>query len=107
MLWCTQLYRATLPAAAGLIGTFHTIIFACGRNIFALSRAGYFPKWLSLTHPRRRTPHVALIVGAAIGYAAALIIRFSEDIFGNVPVAAVLLNMAVFGAVISYAMMMV
>ncbi len=93
-----------LAAVAGLIATFHTIIFACGRNIFALSRAGYFPKWLSLTHPTRRTPHVALIVGAAIGYAAALIIRFSEDIFGDVPVAAVLLNMAVFGAVISYAM---
>ncbi len=95
-----------LIAVAGLIASFHTIIFAYGRNIYALSRAGYFPHWLSLTHGERKTPHVALIAGAVIGYLLAVLIHFSETIFGDVPVAAVLLNMAVFGAVISYALQM-
>jgi amino acid transporter len=47
-----------------------------------------------------------LITGAIIGYVVALTINYSEAIFGAVPVGAVLLNMAVFGAVISYALQM-
>ena len=31
---------------------------------YSLSRAGYFPKWLSKTHGTRKTPHVALLVAA-------------------------------------------
>ena len=96
----------SLIAVAGLIASFHTIIYAYGRNIFSLSRAGYFPKWMSVTHPTRKTPHVALIVGAVLGYIVALIIEYGDRIFGDVPVGAVLLNMAVFGAVIAYVMQM-
>lgn len=88
-----------LLAVAGLIASFHGIIYAYGRNIYSLSRAGYFPRWLSITHSTRKTPHVALIVGALVGYAAALILHFSSKSVG-----AVLLNMAVFGAMISYIM---
>src|SRR5262245_63010179 len=95
-----------LVAVAGLIASFHTIIFAYGRNIYSLSRAGYFPHFLSVTHPRRKTPHVALIVGALLGYGVALLIEFSDDWFGTVPVGATLLAMAVFGAVIAYIMQM-
>jgi ethanolamine permease len=57
-----------LVAVAGLVASFHAIIFAYGRQIFSLSRAGYFPRWLSRTHTSRETPHVALIVGAVISY---------------------------------------
>jgi ethanolamine permease len=92
-----------LLAVAGLVASFHTIIFAYGRQIYSLSRAGYFPRWLSLTHGTRHTPHVALGVGAALGYAVALAIHFLGP---EHPVGAVLLNMAVFGAVISYALQM-
>src|SRR6266567_4688417 len=46
-----------LFACAGLIASFHTIIFAYGRQIYSLSRAGYFPTWLSVTHGKRQTPH--------------------------------------------------
>src|SRR5262249_11809799 len=67
-----------------------------------LSRAGYFPRWLSLTGPRQ-TPHRALWVGAAIGYAVALTVHLLGS---KHPVGAVLLNLAVFGAVISYALQM-
>jgi ethanolamine permease len=92
-----------LIAVAGLVASFHTIIYAYGRNIYSLSRAGYFPHWLSPTHGVRKTPHIALVVGAVIGYAAAYIIYR----FGSSQVGAALLTMAVFGAVISYFMQMV
>ena len=92
-----------LLAVAGLVASFHTIIYAYGRNIYSLSRAGYLPHWLSVTSRGTRTPHVALVVGAVIGYIVALIIHVVPQ--GN-PVGAVLLNMAVFGAVIAYIMQM-
>ncbi|HEB90566.1 MAG TPA: amino acid permease [Deltaproteobacteria bacterium] len=95
-----------LAAVAGLVASFHAIIYAYGRNIYSLARAGYFPTWMSRTHSTRKTPHVALLVGAASGYAVALAIRFGSAIFGDVPVGGVLLNMAVFGAVIAYIMQM-
>ena len=97
-----------LVAVAGLVASFHTIIYAYGRNIYSLSRSGYFPQWLSVTLPKRQTPHVALIAGAVVGYCVALLIEFGDDWFGaEAPVGAVLLNMAVFGAVIAYIMQMV
>ena len=89
-----------LVAVAGLVASFHTIIYAYGRNIFSLSRAGYYPHPLSLTHGKRQTPHVALLLGAVLGWIAAYIIwKNSESDLG-----ASLLYMAVFGAVISYCM---
>ena len=97
----------SLAAVAGLVASFHAIIYAYGRNLYSLSRAGYLPKGLSLTLGGRQTPHLALLAGAVIGYGIALLIGFGQDWFGpSVPVAAVLLNMAVFGAVISYVLQM-
>lgn len=92
-----------LVAVTGLVASFHSIVFAYGRQIYSLSRAGYFPRFLSVTHSTRKTPHVALIVGAALGYGAALTIHLLGS---DHPVGAVLLNMAVFGAVISYVLQM-
>ena len=92
-----------LVAVAGLVASFHSIIFAYGRQIFSLSRAGYFPPFLSRTHPTRNTPHVALCVGAVLGYGVAFAIH---RLGPEHPVGAVLLNMAVFGAVISYVLQM-
>lgn len=93
-----------LVAVAGLIASFHTIIYAYGRQIYSLSRAGYFPQVLSLTHSSRKTPAVALITGAVIGYVFALVIHFAGS---DSSVGAALLNMAVFGAVIAYIFQMV
>ena len=95
-----------LIGLTGLIASFFTIIYAYGRNTYSLSRAGYFPKWLSVTHPTRNTPHVALIAGAVVGYALAVLIYQlgkSSGAFAGQVVGA-LLYMAVFGAVISYFM---
>ena len=90
----------------GLIASFFTIIYAYGRNTYSLSRAGYFPKWLSVTHGERKTPHVALIAGGIVGYALAVLIyqlgKSEGELAGKIVGA--LLYMAVFGAVISYAM---
>ena len=57
---------------------------------------------MSLTHGSRKTPHVALILGGAVGLVLTL---FMNYVFGTASyVGAALLNMAVFGAVISYTM---
>ena len=84
-----------IAGLAGLIASFFSIIFAYSRQMFALSRAGYLPKVLSLTGSRR-TPWVALIVPGVIG----LVLSVTGD-------GARLLNIAVFGATISYALMMI
>jgi len=90
----------------GLIASFFTIIYAYGRNTFSLSRAGYFPQWLSKTHGERRTPHVALIAGAIVGYAIALLVFILQQQKLGAQIVAALLNMAVFAAVISYILQM-
>lgn len=97
-----------LAAVAGIIASFHTIIYAYGRNIFSLSRAGYYPHWLSLTHGKRNTPYIALVAGAVIGYGLALLLdqaTKNDWLGGNL--SAALLSMAVGGAVVSYFLQMV
>lgn len=90
-----------LVSLTGLIASFHTIIYAYGRVLFALSRAGYFPRWISLTG-KNHTPYLALLLGAVVGFGCAVLIHY----FAERAVGAALLNMAVFGAVISYTMVM-
>ncbi|MCK5102917.1 MAG: amino acid permease, partial [Cyclobacteriaceae bacterium] len=93
----------TLVAVIGLIASFHTIIFAFGRQIYSLSRAGYFPLYLSITHSKRKTPYTALIAGSIIGFLVLMLTRFlagaeQSEIF----IGGALLNMAVFSAMLSY-----
>ena len=92
-------------AVVGLIASFHTIIFAYGRQIYSLSRAGYFPSFLSVTHgdapdaarradrgrggrPRGDADH--LVLGGGRG--------------GGGVIGGTLLNMAVVGAMLAYFM---
>ncbi|ODN69630.1 amino acid permease [Methylobrevis pamukkalensis] len=92
-----------IVALTGLVASFHTILFAQGRQIYSLSRAGYFPTALSVTHPTYRTPHVAMLAGAAVGLAVMLAIWFALGAEqGGATIGSVLLNMAVFGAMFSY-----
>lgn len=95
----------SLVAVTGLIASFHTIIYAYGRQIYSLSRAGYFPRFLSLTHGERKTPHVALFTGALIGLAVMMTVWFLQGADqGAKVIGGTLLNMAVFGAMFSYLM---
>ncbi|OBI84721.1 ethanolamine permease [Mycobacterium asiaticum] len=80
---------------AGLIASFFSIIYAYSRQLFALSRAGYLPKVLSVTNSRK-APTLALIVPGVIGFGLSL--TGQGDL---------LLNMAVFGATLSYVLIMV
>ena len=94
-----------LLAVIGLIASFHTIIFAYGRQIYSLSRAGYFPQVLSVTHGAHRTPNRALVAGTVLGFAVMLVVWFVAGAEkGGAFIGGTLLNMAVFGAMISYAM---
>ncbi|MCZ2839821.1 ethanolamine permease [Modestobacter sp. VKM Ac-2985] len=79
----------------GLVASFFSIIYAYSRQTFALSRAGYLPRALSVTNSRK-APTLALLVPGAIGFALSLTGQ-----------GAMLLNMAVFGATVSYVLMMV
>jgi ethanolamine permease len=92
-----------LAAVTGLVASFHAIIFGYGRQIYSLSRAGYFPHFLSVTHGTHKTPNVALIAGAVVGLAVMLVVWFSMggEAAGSF-IGGVLLNMAVFGAMFSY-----
>ncbi len=84
-----------IAGLAALIASFFSIIFAYSRQLFALSRAGYLPRVLSVTSGRR-TPWVALVVPAVIGF----LLSLNGADFG-----VTLLNSAVFGAAISYVLM--
>ena len=79
---------------AGLIASFFSIIYAYSRQIFALSRAGYLPTSLSLTN-KNKAPYLAIIIPGVIGFALSL--TGEGDL---------LILMAVFGATISYVLMM-
>jgi ethanolamine permease len=77
----------------GLIASFFSIIYAYSRQTFALSRAGYLPKLLSITG-KHKTPVLALVVPGIIGFVLAVLNE------GDL-----LILVAVFGATISYVMM--
>jgi ethanolamine permease len=93
-----------LAALVGLLASLQGIMFAYGRNMYSLSRAGYYPKFFSLTG-RNKTPYVSLIVGGIIGFVALVIV---DALGGSGGVAgAIVLNIAVWGAVIAYVMQMI
>ena len=78
----------------GLIASFSGVILGFSRQIFSLARAGYFPKFFSDLHPKRKTPHWALIIPSVIGLL--LVIAFNGD---------QMILIATFGALFSYLMM--
>ena len=98
-----------LFALIGLLASLQGIMFAYGRNMYSLSRAGYYPKFLSLTG-KRQTPWVALVAGAVIGFVALVVLDVlaQVDAEGAGAVAgAIVLNIAVWGAVLAYLLQMV
>jgi len=83
-----------LVGLAGLVASFFSIIFAYSRQTFALSRAGYLPRVLSLTS-KHKSPVLALVVPGIIGFLLSL--TGQGDL---------LILVAVFGATVSYVLMM-
>ena len=93
-----------LAALIGLLASLQGIMYAYGRNLYSLSRAGYYPSVLSLTG-KKQTPLVALIVGAVIGFIALVVVDAAGGTGGTA--GAVVLNIAIWGAVVSYLMQMI
>ncbi len=84
-------------AIAGLVGiaaSFFAILYAFSRQIFSLSRAGYLPRFLSLTN-KRHVPYLALLVPGTISFAIALTRAADQMII-----------IVVFCATLSYLLMM-
>ena len=92
-----------LFALIGLLASLQGIMFAYGRNMYSLSRAGYYPKVLSLTG-KNQTPWVALLAGAVIGFIALVVIDSAGG--SGSPAGAIVLNIAVWGAMLAYLMQM-
>ena len=59
---------AAVAAAAMLtaLGTLNALMLAGPRLLFALAEQGQIPAWVGATHPRFRTPYVAVLVSAAL-----------------------------------------
>ncbi len=88
-----------LLIGVGALSTAHSTLYAAGRSIFALGRAGYLPVRLGRT--RDGVPTAALLAAAACGWAAALLVDLSAR---ALPVADVLIDMTALAAVASYAL---
>ena len=87
----------------GLIASFHGIILGYSRQIFALSRAGYMPKYFGAVNEKFKTPHRAIIAGAVVGVLA---IAGDEFQFVGQTLTANLITMSVFGAIVMYILSM-
>ncbi|MGB4778383.1 amino acid permease [Microbacterium sp.] len=94
----------SLLALIGLLASLMGIMFAYGRNMYSLSRAGYYPRWLSLTG-KSKTPWVALVFGAVVGFVALVVVQAAGG--DASPAGAIVLNIAVWGAVLAYFLQMV
>lgn len=92
----TSAFLTAIALTLGLGASLPTQIYGYGRILFSLSRAGYVSHWLSVTS-QNHTPHRALIFCTVVGLLCVMIVAAGSD-----AVDAVILNMAVFGALISY-----
>jgi ethanolamine permease len=80
----------------GLIASFHGTILGYSRQIFAMARSGYLPRFLSGIGKKFQTPHWAIIGGGVIGCVALLTCNTGQ-----------ILILSVLGAVLMYMMSMV
>ena len=55
----------SLGALVSVTGTMNGIVLAGPRLVFAMAEHGQFPRMFATTHPRFRTPHVAILVSSA------------------------------------------
>jgi len=87
--WLAQILASI--GLVGLIASFSGVILAYSRQVYALSRAGYLPSFLSLMHKKRQTPYMSIILPGIIGLI--LVILFNPDD---------LILVSTFGALVSY-----
>jgi ethanolamine permease len=54
----------------GLIASFHGTILASSRQVFAMARSGYLPRFLSNISHKFKTPHWSIIAGGVVSFVA-------------------------------------
>lgn len=80
----------------GLIASFHGTILAYSRQVFAMARSGYLPRFLAAVSPKFKTPHWAIIVGTVIGSIALYTCKTDQIII-----------ISALGAIVMYIMSMI
>lgn len=80
----------------GLIASFHAMVLASSRQVFAVSRSGYLPGFLSAVSHRFKTPHWAVIAGGAVSVFALYVLDTNKIII-----------LSVMGAILMYMMSLV
>lgn len=91
-----------LVAVVGLAASFFAGSFASGRNIYSLSRAGYFPTGLSVTNPATKTPNVALFVGSVMALILLFALWFTVGKSDMALMGGFIVSMLVFAGMVSY-----
>ncbi|MEZ0539374.1 APC family permease [Fibrella arboris] len=56
----------TIVALLTALGTLHALMLTGPRLLFAMAEQEQLPGWLARTHPRFRTPHIAILITAAL-----------------------------------------
>ena len=80
----------------GLVASFHGTILAYSRQVFAMARSGYLPRFLATVNKKFNTPHWAIIAGGLVG-CVALFTGTTDQV----------IILSVLGAVLMYMMSMV
>jgi ethanolamine permease len=80
----------------GLIASFHGTILACSRQVFAMARSGYLPRFLSAISEKFNTPYWAIIVSTVIGCIALYACKTDQIII-----------ISALGAIVMYVMSMI
>lgn len=100
----TTLSYFTWLTVVGIISSTHSFVFCMGRLLFAIARDGFFPQFLTKVHPTRGSAYAALIAGGLASQVIALILHFA---IGDARLGGVLINLALIGALVSYAFQLI
>ena len=68
-------------AAIALINDLPAMLLSVSRLVFAWSEDGIFPQWIARIHPRRKTPHLAILLSGIMATIGILGSHFAGDFF--------------------------
>src|SRR6266852_6551329 len=76
-----------IGAAISAFGFVASDILSSPRMLFAIGRDGVLPRWFARVHPRYRSPHIAIIIYAAVAFVLSVCSSFEQlAVLSNVAV---------------------